>query len=96
MSVQSYGIAGAANVTSPLIWKDCPMGAIIKDPSRYIHIWEDFVRGHVIDGAQIGPFELIGTNPDIDVIDDELNGVIYLQGSTPTDNDSAFLKSNVL
>ena len=96
MSVQDYGIAGDATVCSPLIWKDLQMGAIAKDPSRYIHIWEDFVRGHVGDATQIGPFELIGTNPDIDVIDDELNGVIYLAGSTPSDNDSSFLKSNVL
>ena len=95
MSVQDYGIAGAADVCSPIIWKDCPMGAIRKDPSRYIHIFEDFVGGIIEDDVQPSIFNLVGTNPDCIVVSDELNGVINLHG-TGADNDSAFLKSNAL
>ena len=96
MSVQNYGIAGDAAVTSPEIWKDCPMGAIMKDPSRYIHIWEDFVGGAIADVDYYGEyFEIIGTGSAMDVVDDELNGVIELSGGG-TDNDSSQLKSNVL
>jgi len=95
MSVQDYGIAGAANVASPLIWKDCPKGAMAKDPSRYIDIWEDFDGGVAADVAYYGKFEVVGTNADIDVIDDEYYGVIALSGSD-ADNEGSFLKSNAL
>jgi len=95
MSVQDYGIAGAADVASPLIWKDFPMGAATKDPSRYVHIWEDFDGGVAADVAYYGKFELVGTNADMDVVDDAYPGVIVLEG-TGADNDSAFLKSNAL
>jgi len=95
MSVQDYGIAGAANVCSPIIWKDCPMGAIAKDPSRYIHIYDDFIFGTAADVSLNGVWELLGTNADIDVVDDEYYGVIALNGSG-ADNDSSFLKSNAV
>jgi len=95
MSIQDYGRAGETAAPSPSIWKDFPIAQALKTPGRYIHIWDDFEGGTAIDVAYSGKFEVVGTNADIDVIDDEINGVIYLAGSG-ADNDSSFLKSNVL
>ena len=97
MSVQSYGIAGDANVTSPLIWKDCPMGAIIKDPSRYIHIWDDFdkVDSSLSAAGAYGGWLVKGTNSVVAALADENNGVITVGGGG-TAHDDAYLHSNAL
>jgi len=91
----NYGIAGETSEPSPLIWKDFPAMDSLKNPGKFVHIFDDFEGGTAIDVAYSGKFEVVGTNADIDVIDDEINGVIYLAGSG-ADNDSSFLKSNAL
>ncbi len=97
MSVQSYGIAGDANVTSPLIWKDCPMGAIIKDPSRYVHIFDDFTEAQTtLAAAGIWSGWLVkGTQGVVANLADENSGVITVGGGG-TAHDDAYLHSNAL
>jgi len=97
MSVQRYGIAGEAAVSSPLIWKDCPMGAIAADPSRYIHIWDDFAGvGTTLAAAGFwGDWLMKGTNGVVAGLADESNGVITVGGGG-TAHDDAYLHSNAL
>ena len=98
MSVQDYGIAGDAAVCSPNIWKDCPMGAITKDPSRYIHIWEDFLGNFTSNDVQNcagGQFLVVGTNSDTAPVTDEAGGVLNISGSG-AGNDEAYLCSGML
>ena len=97
MSVQNYGIAGDAAVCSPIIWKDCPMGAIRKDPSRYIHIFDDFVDTHTTLAAagMWGPWLVKGTQGVVAALADENSGVITVGGGG-TAHDDAYLHSNAL
>ncbi len=97
MSVIDYGRAGDAVAPSPLIWKDFPMIDHIKKPGETIHIWDDFDSGMAALDA-VGnkfPWEVVGTNPDVDVVEDEEHGVVVLSGSN-ADNDSCYLRSAVL
>jgi len=97
MSVQNYGIAGDAAVASPIIWKDCPMGAIIKDPSRYIHIFDDFTAAHTALAAAgvWGDWLVKGTDSVVALIADEDSGVITVGGGG-TAHDDAYLHTNAL
>jgi len=97
MSVQNYGIAGDAAVTSPEIWKDCPMGSIMKDPSRYVHIWDDFTDTHTTLAAagMWGDWLVKGTNSVVVALSDESNGVITVGGGASA-HDDAYLHSNAL
>lgn len=96
MSVQDYGIAGAAEVCSPIIWNKCPMAMIAKDPSRFVHIWDDFVDAFTEDSVITDKKWLgVGTNQDIGLVADEVSGVIVLEG-TGADDDSSFILSNAL
>ena len=97
MSIQRYGIAGAAIVSSPLIWKDCPMGAISVDPTNYVHIYEDFDDVHTsLAAAGIwGRWLVKGTNSVVAPIADEDSGVITVGGGG-TAHDDAYFHSNVL
>lgn len=98
MSVIDYGRAGLAAVPSPAIWKDCPMGAILKNPGRYVHIWEDFLGNFTANDVQNcagNQFVVVGTNPDTAYVTDEAEGVINISGSGAGD-DEAFLCSGML
>ncbi len=98
MSVQDYGRAGDAAAPSPSLWKDFPMGAVAKNPGRYVHIWEDFLGQFTANDVQNcagGQFVVIGTNPDTAHVTDEANGVINISGSG-AGNDDAYLCSNML
>jgi len=97
MSVQDYGIAGDAAVCSPLIWKDLQMGAIAKDPSRYVHIWEDFdkVDTTLAAAGAYGGWLVKGTNSVVAALADESSGVITVGGGG-TAHDDAYLHSNAL
>ena len=97
MSVQDYGIAGDAAVTSPKIWKDCPMGSIMKDPSRYVHIWDDFTDIHTtLAAAGIwGDWLVKGTGgPIVEALADEASGVITMGGDAA--HDEAYFHTNAL
>lgn len=98
MSVQDYGRAGDAAVPSPEIWKDFPMGAVAKNPGRYVHIWEDFLGQFTANDVQNcagGQFVVIGTHPDTAHVTDEANGVLNISGSGAGDDD-AYLCSGLL
>lgn len=95
MSVIDYGRAGDAVAPSPLIWKDFPMIDYIKKPGETVHIWDDFTAGRAADLSPNGTWELVGTNADFDVVEDEEHGVVVLSGSDG-DNDSSYLRSAVI
>ena len=97
MSVVDYKAASSqpTNGPSPKIWADCPVLDIIRDPSKGIHLFEDFDGGVITDDVAQNRFSLVGTNPDIDGVSDELNGVVEIEGSGAGD-DEAYLVSNIL
>ena len=97
MSVQNYGIAGDAAVASPNIWKDLPMGDIAKDPSRYVHIWDDFTTAHTALSAagMWGSWLVKGTNPVVANLADEVSGVITVGGGGSA-HDEGYLHTNSL
>jgi len=81
---------------SPIIWADCPVITFEKDPGKGIHIMEDFLSGVIADDTRPSPyFTLVGTNPDIDGVSDEVGGVVEIEGSGAGD-DEAYLVSNIL
>jgi len=79
---------------SPIIWADCPVVTILRDPGVGIHIFEDFEGGFITDEVASYKFALVGTNPDIDGVSDEKNGVVEIEGSGSA-NEEAFFVSNV-
>lgn len=97
MSVQNFATAGDAAVTSPEIWKDCPMGAIIKDPSRYVHIWDDFTYAQTTLAAagMFGTWLVKGTSTVVANLADELSGVITVGGGG-TAHDDGYVHTNAL
>lgn len=97
MSVQSYGIAGEAAQPSPIVWKDCPMGAISKSPGRYVHIFDDFVGVQTTLSAAgfWGDWLVKGTNPTATGLEDENSGVIVIGGGG-TAQDEVLFHSNAL
>lgn len=92
MSHVNYGRAGEASACSPSIWKDFPWQECMYQPSRFIHIFDDFVAGRAADASPNGTWELVGTNADLDITEDEYTGVLLFEGSG-ADNDSSFLRS---
>jgi len=97
MSVVDYRTANSqpTNGPSPEIWADCPVIDIIRDPSKGLHLFEDFDGGVIADAASQNRFSLVGSNPDMAGVSDELNGVVELEGSTGA-NEEAYLVSNIL
>ena len=53
MSIISYKTADTvpAGGPSPIIWADCPVLEIIRNPGKGIHIFEDFDGGGVTDNV---------------------------------------------
>jgi len=81
---------------SPIIWANCPVISFMKDPGKGTHILEDFLGSYTADDvAASSIFKLVGTNPDIDSVTDELGGVVEIEGSGAGD-DEAYLVSTLL
>ena len=80
---------------SPIIWADCPVVTIIRDPGAGIHIFEDFEGGCIADNVAQYKFKLVGDSPEIEGVTDEVGGVVTIEGTT-ADNDEAYLVSNLL
>jgi hypothetical protein len=99
MSVERYGVAGNAAEPSENIWKDFPSGAVLAQPGRYVHIWEDFIGNFTANDVQnVGggnQWLVTGTNPDTAVVADEAAGVINLSGSGGA-NDEVIIGCNIL
>lgn len=79
---------------SPIIWADCPVITIIRDPGVGLHLHEDFDGGVISNDVAQSRFSLVGTNPDIDGVSDELS-VVEIEGSGAGD-DEAYLVSNII
>ena len=98
MSVQDYGRAGEAAAPSSSIWKDFPMGAVAKNPGRYVHIFDDFIGNFTADDVMsVGDMNwvVIGTGIKTAHATDEPNGVVNLSGDS-SQNDDAYLCSGML
>lgn len=97
MSTATYKTADTvpAGGPSPIIWADCPVITILRDPSKGIHIFEDFEGGGVTDNVADYKFALVGDTPEIERVTDEVSGVVTIEGTT-ADNDEAYLVSNLL
>jgi len=85
---------------SPIIWADCPVVTILRDPGVGIHIFEDFVGNLTTLAAagQAGPyFQLVGTNPVIKIHEDydDLGGAVDIEGGGSGD-DEVYLVSNIV
>ena len=84
--------AGLAGSPSPVIWADCPIKRFLYNPGDGIHIMDHFIAGRAANVSPNGTWELVGTNADLDVVEDDYPGVVLLAGSG-ADNDSSFLRS---
>lgn len=93
--VARYKAAGVTTEPSPNIWADCPVLKFITDPGAGVYLWEDFLGRFAANDTQIGPFYLVGTNPDSAVVTDEAYGVVNISGSGAA-HDEAYLTSNLL
>lgn len=96
MSTVSYRTADTlpAGGPSPIIWADCPVITILRDPGKGIHIMEDFEGGDVTDGTAHFKFALIGDGADIEWVTDE-KSVVIIDGPSGANN-AAYLISNIL
>jgi len=88
---------------SPIIWADCPVVTMIKDPGKGIHIFEDYV-GKIVDLAddgQYGQFEMVSDGgagivvQDTAAYDNE-HGVAVMEPDGATQYDEAHMVSPVL
>jgi len=82
---------------SPVIWADCPVITFERDPGKGLHLFDDFLSGQIAnDATRVGQyFSLVGTNPDVNSVTDEVSGVLLVAGSGAGD-DEAYLVSNIL
>ena len=90
---------------SPIIWADCPVVTMIKDPSKGIHFFEDFL-GQYTDLTATGvipgtPFSLVDDGGDgymtVDTAAyDNEHGVIKIEPDGETQYDEAYIASRVL
>jgi len=88
--VVRYKTAGSTSEPSPILWADCPVLKFITDPGEGIYLWDDFVTGGLVADTSVPGWNLVGTNPDVSQVTDDVNGQIVLEGSG-ADNDSAFI-----
>jgi len=105
MSIVSYKTADTvpSDGPSPIIWADCPVISMQKDPGKGIHIFEDFI-GKIKDLAaagQFGLFEMVDDGGDGLCVQDTAaydgeKGVACLEPDGQTAYDEAYLVSPVL
>jgi len=107
MSTVNYKVAATVPVggPSPIIWADCPVVTMQKDPGKGIHFMEDFLGRYtnltatgVIPGT---PFELVDDGGDgymtVDTTAyDNEHGVITIEPDGATQFDEAYIASQVL
>ena len=87
MSVVTYKTANTvpAGGPSPIIWADCPVIAMQKDPGKGIHFMEDFLGAYTnltATGVLVGtPFTLVDDGGD-GIEGDALPCLEVVQGET--------------
>jgi hypothetical protein len=95
MGYVTYKDDGTAGQPSPSVWADFDALKVKSSPGDYVEIWDDFYGSFAANAVQIGPWYVVGTNPDTAIVTDEANGVINISGSGSAD-DEAYLTSNLL
>lgn len=105
MSIVTYKTPTTVPVggPSPIIWADCPVVAMQKDPGKGVHIFEDFI-GKIKDLAaagQYGQFEVVKTGDGVAVTQDTAaydgeHGVAKLVPTGTSEYDEAYFVSPVL
>ena len=106
-SIVTYRTANTTPVggPSPIIWADCPVIAMQKDPGKGIHFMEDFLGAYTnltATGALVGtPFTLVDdggdgyVTVDTSAYDNE-HGVVQIEPDGETQYDEAYLVSQIL
>lgn len=95
MSTVSHLVAGNTKSLSPAIWGDLPVQKMLECPFDFTEVRDDFNHGGTVADTSIPNWNLVGTNPDISVVTDDVDGQVVLEGSG-ADNDSCFITSNDL
>jgi len=107
MSLVTYKTANTVPTggPSPIIWADCPVVTMQKDPGKGIHFMEDFLGAYTnltAGGALVGtPFTLVDNGGDgyatVDTTAyDNEHGVIQIEPDGETQYDEAYLVSQLL
>jgi len=105
MSDVTYKTANAVPTSgpSPIIWADCPVVTMIKDPGKGVHIFEDFIakRVDLAAAGQYGMFEVVEDGDGVACVDDTAaydneHGVAVLTPTGSSAYDEAYFVSPVL
>ena len=93
--VVKYNDDGTAGQPSPAVWGDCPVEKALIAPDELTYLYDTFTYNFVANATQIGPWYVVGTNPDTAIVTDEPDGVINISGSG-AGHDEAYILSGML